>query len=108
MKNVTLREVLLLKALEETDPAGAAIPLAVRETATREALRESAAAGPMNGSAAQESFLTARAKRLFPPLAERHPLLGSVASRADLPWWLTALVLAIAFVERLRPVRTRR
>lgn len=65
MKDATLREVLLLKALEEADPAGASLPLAVRETATREALRDSAAAGQLNGCAAQEAFLTARAKRLF-------------------------------------------
>jgi hypothetical protein len=99
MKDSTLREVLLLKALEEADPSGATLPLSAREAATREALRESAAAGPLRGSAAEEAFLTARTRRLFPPLAERHPVLGAVASRVTLPWWLTALVLALAFAS---------
>jgi hypothetical protein len=99
MRDATLREVLLVKAVEDADPSGRALPLADREAATREALRERTVQASVLSAASAESFLAARARRLFPPLAERHPALAAIASRADLPGWLTGVLLMLAFAS---------
>jgi hypothetical protein len=96
-----LREVLLVKAIEEADRAGALIPFGDRERAAREALRS---AGIGAGEAARstltpavERALADRAARLAQPLLGRHPVLGNILLRARRPAWPGLLLLAAAF-----------
>jgi hypothetical protein len=102
MRDTALREVLLVKAVEESDPRGQLLPLADREAATREAARTttSTAQGLGIGETARlEAFVTNRTERLFGPLAERHPSLRQVVGRSDVPPLLTLLVLIASFAS---------
>jgi len=95
MREETLRTILLAKAIEETDPGGQLIPLADREAATHEALRET------GGKQDPGEALAARARRLLLPLAQRHPTLGHMALPAVVPAWLMLAIVAAAFVSGL-------
>jgi hypothetical protein len=104
MHEADLRDVLLVKAIEEVDRAGTLLPPGDRAQATREALREVAGvAAPVPVAAADDSaaarVLAARAKRLVDPLLERHPILAEVRGAARVPGWLLAGLLLAAFAS---------
>ena len=101
MRESVLREVLLVKAIEEADRAGALIPFGDRERAAREALRSAGIgageAARSNLTPAVERALADRASHLAQPLLERHPVLGDILLRARRPAWPGLLLLAAAF-----------
>lgn len=100
MSRDALREILLVRAIEEGDPAGSLIPMADRERAARDALRATglgteAVAG--DASARQVAIaLGNRARALIAPLLQRHPVLHEILARSGWPTWAGAVVLAIA------------
>ena len=101
MRESALREVLLVKAIEEDDRSGALIPFGDRERAAREALRSAGVgaddAGRSGLTPAFERALADRASRLAQPLLGRHPVLGDILLRARGPAWAGLLLLAVAF-----------
>jgi hypothetical protein len=97
MREHELRTLLLVKALEEADRDGTLLPIADRDTATRETLRETRdreVLGP-DGKLTRVGarMLVARAERLLPGLVARHPALQSVATRASKRRWTWLLPL---------------
>jgi Protein of unknown function (DUF2868) len=106
----SLRAILLVKNVEEQDPDGSILPLAEREAATRDALRQHPK-DDNNLEAYAWRVLAARADSLRTRLAERHPV---VTRTVDLESQLTgvggfvllaALVLGLAlslFDSRVR------
>jgi hypothetical protein len=95
MREETLRTILLAKAIEEADPGGRFIPLADREAATHEALRETGRRfDPV-------AALEARARRLLQPLVQRHASLAHLSLPAVVPAWLTLAAVAVAFAGGL-------
>ena len=100
MREDTLRSVLLVEAIEETDRAGTILPPADRAQATREALRAvgAAADGEANdiGDAKIARALGERAERLSAPLASRYPIVAELLGRTRTPAWLLAVLLALA------------
>jgi hypothetical protein len=100
MREDVLGQVLLVKAIEETDLAGELLPLADREHATRAVLRSGDGPGRATQVAATAGgprvmrLLGARAELLFRPLAGRYPVFGDILERSRPPAWLTVLVLA--------------
>jgi hypothetical protein len=99
MRESDLSQVLLVKAIEEADRAGALLPLGDRERAAREALRSAgigaAEVGQGGLTAVVEGALADRASRLAQPLLERHPVLKEIQRRARRPAG-TGLVLVVA------------
>ena len=101
MRESALREVLLVKAIEEADRTGALLPFGDRERAAREALRsvglsaEEVARGRLTPSF--ELALSVRASRLSQPLLERYPVLRDVLLRSRRPAWLGLVLLAAVF-----------
>ena len=95
MREETLRTILLAQAIEEADPDGRFLPLADREAATHEALRETGR--PLDPTEA----LAARARRLLQPLSQRYPSLGRLSLPAVIPAWLTLAIVAVAFLSGL-------
>lgn len=100
MRETILREVLLVKAIEEADRTGSLLPFGDRERAAREALRSAgvgAEAGARGGlTPALEEALAVRASRLLHPLRDRHPVLREVLLRSRPPVWFGSLLLAAA------------
>jgi len=97
MRSDSIPVVLLIKAVEETDPTHALLPLADREQATRETLRslglsttdfETARPGRRHARALAE-----RSRRLAGGLDQRYPVLRSLLERVRWPAWLTVLLL---------------
>jgi len=105
MREDTLRAVLMVKAIEETDRAGTLLPPGDRAQATREAVRaEGSSAGePM--AVSDDAFLAralgARAERLLPPLVQRFPIVDEALGRTRTPQWLLLALLALAFASGL-------
>jgi len=100
MRESALREVLLVKAIEEADRTGALLPFGDRERAARESLR-SAGLGTEEISRGRftpafERALAARAALLTPPLLDRHPVLRDVLRRSSRPAWVGLVLLAAA------------
>lgn len=106
MRANTLRTVLLVEAIEESDPSGDILPLADRADATRAVLRR-ARPPPASGEPSPDwtrralRLLAERAERLLTLLATRYPavrgagsLLGSLASQAG-PLLLLAILLGL-------------
>jgi hypothetical protein len=102
MSQVALREILLVKAIEDGDPAGSLVPLADRERASRDALRSGGLATAdvaLNaGGAHVAEALGRRAHALIGPLLERHPALGDLLARSGWPRWAGFGVVAIAVI----------
>lgn len=102
MHQRTLRKVLLIQAIEETDRLGEVIPLADRAEASRAAARESPVPGEAATSTplsrASENFLVARAGRLFDKLQARSPAVHHILALAGGATWLGRVVLALAFI----------
>jgi hypothetical protein len=103
MREVTLRSVLLVEAIEEVDRAGTIIPPADRAQATRDALR--AAGVAVDGESKDVSdasiarALGDRADRLVTPLVARFPVLAEVLGRTRTEKWVLILLLLIAFAS---------
>jgi hypothetical protein len=94
------RNVLLIKAIEETDSRGEVIPLADRATASREALREIGAQTPSGQipslpTSHAERLVAARTERLLQPLLTRHPFLQHFLALLEGPSWIGILLLVI-------------
>ncbi len=103
MRTEALREVLLVRAIEESDVAGRLLPFEERERAAREAMRSAPLATdelrqPAATSRVVEA-LSMRASRLLPPLLERHPALGDLLARSDWPRWAGFALLVVAFAS---------
>jgi Protein of unknown function (DUF2868) len=101
MRPDSIPVVLLVKAVEESDPTHALLPLADREGATREALRahrfttadfETARLGARHARA-----LTERARRLAAILDQRYPVVRSLLDHMHWPAGLSVLLLVAAF-----------
>src|SRR5512145_1536905 len=97
--------VLLVKSIEELDRTGAVLPLADREHASRETLRELDLTGERlraSGSGRELSrALRSRATRLLEPLEVRHPALTEVLDHSRWPPWIDALALGAALLGGL-------
>ena len=103
MRQAQLREILLVKAIEEADRAGAVIPFGDRERAARDALR---ANGLATEEIAQEAAtakvgqaLADRAARLMGPVLDRHPVLEDLLARSGWPTWLGIALLVAALAS---------
>jgi hypothetical protein len=105
MRPDSIPVVLLVKAVEESDPTHALLPLADREGATRETLRscglatadfETARLGRRHAQALAE-----RARRLAGILEQRFPVVRSLLDHIRWPAWLSVLLLLAAFAGGL-------
>lgn len=96
MNAKALRAILLVKNVEEQDPDGSVLPLAEREAATRDALRQHP-----KGSGDREvhawQVLATRAESLRAKLAERHPVVTRAVSLESQIAGVGGLVLLAAF-----------
>jgi hypothetical protein len=104
MHERALRTVLLIQAIDESDPEGEVLPLAEREEATRVAAQRAAGTRDGNGHGgalprSAERLLVARAEYLLPRLAARAPVVAHMLSLARGGSWLAPLMLAIAFAS---------
>ena len=106
MRDRELWDVLLIKAIEETDFVGEVIPLADRDAVSRDLLREGKSVEtqsvlPAGHGAlplrAQHLLLT-RARRLLHSLRKRHPFFDAVLDVVDGPRWVSAALLAMSFL----------
>jgi uncharacterized protein DUF2868 len=93
MRAEDLRAVLLVKALEESDRAGAILTTAERAGAARTARRENP------GAAATDALLAVRAQRLLPRVIERHPVVGSLVSVTREPRWIAAAFIIVSLAS---------
>ncbi len=105
MREQTLRNVLLVKAIEESDRSGEVIPFADRAAATREADRkgrgEATAGEEFDGGAlprAVQRLLVRRAEILREGLTKRFPIVETLGSLSFAPSWLRWTLLALSFV----------
>jgi hypothetical protein len=98
----TLRTVLLIQAIEESDRGGDVLPLADRAEATREAVRsapQGRALQPGIGLArADETLLALRAERLLARVRQRSPAVDYVLAVAGGLTWLGRAALVLAFL----------
>jgi len=104
MREETLRTILLARAIEDTDADGHLVPLADREAATREAMREVAIVsdGAVTGPGAGiEEALAARAQRLIQPLSQRYPAIGRLARPVAVPGWAVLVLMLASFASGL-------
>ena len=97
MREHDLRNVLLVKAVEETDTDGTLLPPADRLAAAREAMR--AAPGE------EEAMMAVRARILLERIAARHPFVAGLLALLGENWRLTLVLAALgAVVGGLLPV----
>ena len=105
MKIRTLRTVLLVQAIEESDRGGDVLPLADRAEATREAVRsapQSRIIQPGIGlTPADETLLALRAERLLARVRLRSPAVDHVLAVAGGLTWLGRAALVLAFIVGL-------
>lgn len=103
MRTEALREVLLVRAIEESDASGRLLPFEERERAARDAMRSTPLATDELGQPAATSrvveALSMRASRLLPPVLARHPALGDLLARSDWPRWAGVALLVVAFAS---------
>jgi len=103
MREQTLRSVLMVKAVEDVDHAGAIIPPGDRAQATRAALRALGITPERAGDGADDATVARalgdRAERLVGPLVERHPVVGEALGRTRTPTWILLALLALAFAS---------
>ncbi len=101
MREDTLRAVLMVKAIEETDRAGTLLPPGDRAQATREAVRTAGASGEVAdaGDAFLARALGERAERLLGPLCNRFPIVEEALGRTRTPRWLLLVLLVAAFAS---------
>src|SRR5436305_11645855 len=100
MHQRSLRTVLLIHSIEETDRAGEVIPLADRADASRAVLRDSGKLAEAQPSAAlsprSQAFLIKRSQRLLERLKLRSPAVMHVLALAGGLTWLGRFVLVAA------------
>ena len=105
MKIRTLRTVLLIQAIEESDRGGDVLPLADRAEATREAVRsapQGRAIQPGIGlTPAAETLLALRAERLLARVRLRSPAVDYVLAVAGGLTWLGRAALVLALIVGL-------
>src|SRR5437762_52040 len=124
MHQRSLRTVLLIQAIEETDRLGEVIPLADRADASRAVVRESKlsearlrtvqASVPLPGAAPAaeappsaplssqtERFLISRAERLLERLRTRSPAVVHILALAGGVTWLGRFVLLLSLAAGL-------
>ncbi|MEP6546361.1 MAG: DUF2868 domain-containing protein [Gammaproteobacteria bacterium] len=101
----TLRAVLLIQAIEESDRAGDVLAFADRTQATREAMRDTPRDRiPMPGvglARADETVLARRAEQLLVRVRLRSPAVDNVLSVAGGLIWLGRAVLGLAVIVGL-------
>lgn len=102
MHERSLRSVLLIRSIDEGDPAGEVLSLAERAEATRVAAQQS---GTISQSLAgqtlpapAEKLLVRRAELLSEKLRARSPVVSQMLSMVGGASWLGLVVLAVAFV----------
>ena len=93
MREEELRQVLLVKAMEETDPEGVLIPSGDRFAAARDAKRNLLAPG-----ASQDALLAARAQALMPRIVGRHAVVETVLALVGGPAWVRWLLIALSLI----------
>jgi hypothetical protein len=93
MRAEELRDVLLVKAVEESDGAGTILTSAERAAASRTVRRENP------GAHATDVLLALRAQRLLPRIVERHPVAGSLLSVTREPRWLAAVLVVVSLAS---------
>ncbi len=103
MRPDTLREILLVKAIEEADRPGQVIPWGERERAARDALRATGLgtdeiAAASSGRRVVQA-LADRAGRLAAPVLQRHPVFDDLLARSGWPAWAGYSLLVVAFVS---------
>jgi hypothetical protein len=116
MDATSLRTLLLIKAVEESDAAGAILPLADRDAATRAALRR----WPVPPDTAQDRgprlahaqrVAVARAHELYRNLAQRHPVVQrTVMLESQLlrsAWLLVLFAVVLGLVLSIADSRVR-
>ena len=101
----TLRTVLLIQSIEESDRGGDVLPLADRADATRTAVRETPP-GPLRQTGAvfprsAEAFLRRRAELLLARVRMRSPAVDHVLAVAAGFTWLGRALLVLALVAGL-------
>ena len=105
MREQALRSVLLVKAIEATDIAGAILPAGDRAQATRDTMRALGIATEAKDGSIDDALaaraLAERAERLAGPLAERYPIVSEVLGRTRTPTWILVTLLLIAFMTGL-------
>lgn len=97
----SLRTVLLIQSIEESDRQGEVLPLTDREDATREAARKIPAAGVAQASQLSvegERFVSRRAEDLLGRMRARSPVVDHVLAIAQGGTWFPRTVLLLAFV----------
>ncbi len=97
----SLRTVLLIQSIEESDRGGEVLPLADREDATREAARKIPAAGVAQASQLSvegERFVSRRAEDLLGRMRGRSPVVDHVLAIAQGSTWFPRTVLLLAVV----------
>jgi hypothetical protein len=102
MHERALRTVLLVRAIEESDPAGEILPLADREEATRFVLRETRATSPPGSTTLtphDERLLARRAARLRERLESRSPVVSQLLSLVGGAPHLGKVLLVLAFAS---------
>jgi hypothetical protein len=101
----TLRTVLLIQAIEESDRGGDVLPLADRAEATREAVRSASQGRVIQPSIAlaraDETLLALRAERLLARVRHRSPAVDYVLAVAGGLTWLGRATLILALVVGL-------
>ncbi len=93
MREEELRQVLLVKAMEETDPDGVLIPMGDRIAASREAKRNVVAS-----EAPPDVLLAARARTLLPRIVGRHAFVQTVLALVSGPAWMRWLLIALSLI----------
>ena len=96
MREEDLRQVLLVKAIEESDTQGVLVSPADRVAASRGAKRNAG-----DSASSPDALLSTRAQLLLPRISARHAVVGSVLALvgggAWVRWLLVVLALFIGF-----------
>ncbi len=98
MHAYALRSILLVKAVEDEDAAGAVLTRAERDAATREAVRDVPETGASSRDDRAWRVLALRAGRLHGRLVERHPVVARAVALETHLARATAALLAVALV----------
>ena len=93
MREEELRQVLLVKAMEETDPGGVLIPIADRIAASRDAKRNVVASGAL-----PDALLAARAQTLLRRIVGRHAYVQTVLTLVSGPAWMRWLLIVLSLI----------
>jgi hypothetical protein len=106
MREEVLRFVLLIKAIEEIDKAGALLPAGERQAAAREARRNTSDATAVEEAGSERAalpkaaqrMLAARAGALLKQIVARHPFVGTVLGVAGGPAWVSSLLVLLGLL----------